>query len=125
VSAASTGGSAPARESFRGTETDPPVVTWLRTHYLLFAGLVFLPMAVLALALVDDYRAALIGGTYASLFILFWMRPGGLGDRLGRHQAREFEQRGELGVRPGWLVRNTLLVVAAVLLVVLVGALWR
>lgn len=101
---------------------EPMVLSWLKVHYIVFSAIVFLPMAAWGLVSFGDYRAALGTGSFAAIYMFFWLRPGGLGDRIGKHQQKTLEERGELGVRPVWLLRSALVVGALVVMVYLVGS---
>lgn len=71
-------------------------------------------MVVLGLVLFDDLRAAVLGGVAAAVFTYLAWRTGGFGWRLDRRQRALLEARGDLGVRPMWLLWMVLALAALV-----------
>lgn len=70
----------------------------------------FAVMGLLGLIIFWDIRGALAGAVYSGGLSYLWVRPGGIGYRIEAHQQREFDERGEAGVRPAWLIKALVLV---------------
>lgn len=101
---------------------DPPALfRWLRDRPVVFALATALVMIVLGLVIFRDARAALAGGAMSAILIYVAWRPGGFGWSLDARQQHLLEERGDLGVRPAWLLRAALIVVAVVLVLALVA----
>jgi len=88
---------------------------WARAHPVALSALAFVAMGPLALLVFQDYRGALAGAAYAAVLGYLWVRPGGIGYRIEAHQQRELAERGDLGVRPAWLIKAAVWVLLAFL----------
>lgn len=76
------------------------------------------------LLVLENFAGAILGGVGGSFVCYMCWRPGGFGWSVDAHQRREFEQRGELGVRREFVVRAVvwILLITALLFFLLVLA---
>ena len=101
---------------------DPPAMfRWLRDRPVVFALVPASVMIVAGLAIFRDLRPALIVGALSAAFTYLAWHPGGFGWRLDARQRQLLEERGDVGVRPAWLLRAGLVVVAVVLVLLLIA----
>jgi hypothetical protein len=96
-----------------GAAAVPRVFRWLRDRPAVFGLVTFVLMFVIGLRRFDDARVALAGGSISAVLNYFAWRPRGWGWRLDARQRQLLEQRGDLGVRPAWLIRAAIGVVGA------------
>lgn len=101
---------------------DPPMLfQWLRDRPVFFGLLTAIVMAATGLVIFHDPRPALAAATISALLIYLAWRPGGFGWRLDARQRQLLEERGDLGVRPIWMLRAIAAVMAVLLVLVLVA----
>lgn len=107
-------GTVPAPAEGAGADQRPGTRFWLKEHPVVFAVLVAFIMFAAGNRSFGDLRAAAGGAIYGFLFIYSgYRRPGGWVWRLERHEQRELERRGEVGVRPLWLLKAAGIVVGS------------
>jgi hypothetical protein len=94
---------------------------WLRDRPAVFALFTASVMIVAGLVIFHDLRPALIGGALGAAFMYLAWSPGGFGWRLDARQRQILEKRGDVGVRPAWLLRAGLVVIAVVVVLLLMA----
>ena len=102
-------------------ESPHAMTRWSRAYPLAFGAGMFVVMGFLGLLVFWDYRGALAGAICSAGFSYMWVRPGGIGYRVEAHEQRVLAERGDNGVRLGWLVKALAVVLAALALAVAVG----
>lgn len=91
----------------------PAIARWPRAHPVIFSAGMFGLTGLLGLFIFWDIRGALAGAVYSAVLSYVWVRPGGIGYRIEARQQREFDERGESGIRPAWLIKALVLVLLA------------